>query len=112
MLSSMRRALTFSLILASMLPFVGACASGRPSAILLASPCSALVPEEWVEGVPAPSLPTGSSAGDWAGFADAAVGQLDKANGRTADALAIVRRCEARDAASAAALKPQKRWLF
>jgi hypothetical protein len=37
--------------------------------------------------------------GDWIAFGDAQTAQLDKANGRTVDALDIVSRCEARDAA-------------
>lgn len=111
MRSSMHRALTCALILASTLPLAGlsACAS-RPVAILSASPCSTLVPADWRDGVSAPALPTGSTAGDWAAFADAAVGQLDRANGRTVDALTIVERCEARDAESADALKPRPWW--
>ena len=111
MRSSMRRGLTYSLILASTLPLaaLSACAH-RPSAILLASPCSTLVPTEWRRGVPAPDLPAGSTAGDWAAFADAAVGALDRSNARTVDALTIVERCEARDAASAQASRPRPWW--
>jgi len=37
---------------------------------------------------------------DWVAFGDAQTGQLDKANGRTTDALAIIGRCEARDLAA------------
>lgn len=113
MRSSMPRALAFSLILASTLPLAGlsACAT-RPVAILSASPCSTLVPAEWRQGVPAPDLPAGSTAGEWAAFADAAVGRLDKSNGRTADALTIVERCEARDAQAADRLKPRPWWRF
>ena len=111
MRSLMHQALTFSLILAWTLPLaaLSACAH-RPSAILLASPCSTLVPTEWRQGVPAPELPAGSTAGEWVAFADAAVGALDRSNGRTVDALTIVERCEARDAASAQALKPRPWW--
>jgi hypothetical protein len=52
-------------------------------------------------------LPAGQTAGDWAAFADETVGQLDRANGRTVDALTIVERCEARDAEAAERLKPK-----
>jgi hypothetical protein len=38
--------------------------------------------------------------GEWVAFSDAQTGQLDKANGRTVDAIGIVERCEARDSAS------------
>ena len=36
----------------------------------------------------------------WIGFGVAEAGQLQKANGRTRDAIGIVGRCEARDAAA------------
>lgn len=109
--SSKRRALTLSLTLASILPLaaLSACAH-RPSAILLASPCSTLVPSEWRQGVPAPSRPAGSTAGDWAAFADAAVGALDRSNSRTVDGLKIIEACEARDAAAAKTLEPRPWW--
>jgi hypothetical protein len=45
-------------------------------------------------------LPAGRTVGDWIAFGDAQTAQLDKANGRTGDALDIVARCEARDAAA------------
>jgi hypothetical protein len=45
-------------------------------------------------------LPAGRTVGDWIVFGDAQTAQLDKANGRTGDALDIVARCEARDAAA------------
>jgi len=50
--------------------------------------------------VPGAALPQGSTVGDWIAFADAQTGQLDKANERTAAAIGIVERCEARDAAA------------
>lgn len=113
MLSATHRALTCALILASTLPLVGLSACARPPAtILLASPCSTLVPADWRQGVPAPALPSGSTAGDWSAYADAAVGQLDKSNGRTLDALTIVQACEARDKASAQSLTPRPWWRF
>lgn len=99
MRSSLHPAPTCALILASMTLLVGlsACAS-RPVTILNAGPCSALIPDSWRAAVPAPNLPVGQTAGEWAAYADAAVGQLDKANGRTGDVIGIVRACEARDA--------------
>ena len=45
----------------------------------------------------APLPPNSATAGDWIAFADAQTGRLDQANGRTADAIAIVERCEARE---------------
>lgn len=38
-------------------------------------------------------------------FGDAQTGQLDKANGHTADVLEIVQRCEERDAKTVARIK-------
>ena len=38
--------------------------------------------------------------GDWIAFGTAQTGQLDKANGRASDTLAVIERCEARDAAA------------
>jgi hypothetical protein len=58
--------------------------------------------------VPGADLPAGKIVGDWIAFGDAQTGQLDKANGRTADTIGIVRRCEARDALAAKAA--QKKW--
>ena len=75
---------------------LSACAS-QPKAALLASDCSSLVPAEWRQGVDSAELPEGSTVGDWIAFGDRQTGQLDKANGRTRDALTIVEGCEKRD---------------
>jgi len=53
-------------------------------------------------------LPADHDVGSWIAFGDAQTGQLDKANGRTADAIGIVERCEARDRAAIEAVR--KRW--
>lgn len=76
---------------------LSACA-GTPIVTASASSCSALLPPNWVNGVPGAPLPDGESVGDWISFADAQTGRLDQANGRTRDAIEIVQRCEARDA--------------
>lgn len=47
--------------------------------------------------VPGAKLPEDGTVGDWIVFGDAQTGQLDKANGRTIDAIGIVERCEVRD---------------
>jgi hypothetical protein len=60
--------------------------------------------------VPGAPLPAGETVGDWIAFGDAQTGQLDKANGRTADAIGIVERCEARDRDAVAKAK-RKRFL-
>lgn len=74
-----------------------------------AAGCSQLVPADWKAGVEGAALPDGNDVGDWIAFGDAQTGRLDMANGRTRDAIGIVERCEARDAA---ALKKARRgWL-
>lgn len=83
---------------------VSACAHQAP-VVLSAAPCLSLVPEGWRQGVPAPALPAGSTAGDWAAYADEAVGALDKSNGRLTDTLDILDACERRDAEVAAKLE-------
>lgn len=91
-----------ALILTSTLLLAGlsACAS-RPVPILNVGPCSALIPDSWRAAIPAPNLPEGQTAGEWTAYADAAVGQLDKANGRAADIISITEACEARDRSAA-----------
>jgi len=46
--------------------------------------------------------------GGWIAFGDAQTGQLDKANGRTVDAIGIVERCEARDREAVSKAKRRK----
>jgi hypothetical protein len=60
--------------------------------------CSSLLPDEWSKGVAPAELPDGSAIADWIVFGDQQTAKLDQANGRTRDAIAIVQRCEARDA--------------
>lgn len=73
-----------------------ACAGAPPIAAIPAA-CSTLIPDSWRAGVPGAPLPDGGAVGDWIAFGDAQTGQLDKANGRTTDAIGIIERCEARD---------------
>lgn len=61
-------------------------------------------------GAPLPD--DGATVGDWIAFGDAQTGQLDKANGRTADTIAIVSRCEARDAAAIRSARPKFLGIF
>ncbi len=62
--------------------------------------CASLVPPSWAEGVEATPVPDTSDLSlldqlkAWAGAYVAMGGQLQKANGRTADAVQIVQRCE------------------
>ena len=57
-------------------------------------------------------MPQGNIVADWVAFGDAQTGQLDKANGRIADALAIIGRCEARDAAAVKRARPKLFGMF
>lgn len=74
-----------------------------------AAGCSALLPTDWALGVPGAPMPDEATAGAWIAFADAQTGRLDLANGRTRDALAIVRRCEDRD--RSAVERSRRGWL-
>jgi hypothetical protein len=76
------------------------------------SACSALIPDNWRLGVEGAELPAGDTVGDWIAFADAQTGKLDVANGRTADSLAIIERCEARDAKAVQRSRPKVLGLF
>ena len=97
------------LILLCAMPALAACAGGPPIVTLSGAGCAALLPVEWRAGVAPAPLPEGVTVGDWVAFADAQTGKLDDANGRTRDAIGIVERCEARDAA---AVKQARRgWL-
>jgi hypothetical protein len=82
------------------------CAAGflqgcvTPTVTTTPTSCSSLLPGEWKQGVAGAELPVGDTVADWEVFADAQTGKLDQANGRTVDAIGIVERCEARDAAA------------
>jgi hypothetical protein len=62
--------------------------------------------------VPGAPLPKGDVVGDWIAFSDAQTGQLDTANGRTADAIGIIERCEQRDAAAIKRARPKFLGIF
>lgn len=84
-----------------------------------ASPCSALLPTEWQKGVAPADLPESAKLADghdearpWQrGFVEQ-TGQLEKANGRYVDAVGIVARCEARDAAAVKRARPKVLGIF
>jgi hypothetical protein len=86
------------MILAATALSLSACAA--PIVTATPSSCAMLLPQEWKEGVAGAELPQGDTVADWEVFADAQTGRLDQANGRTKDAIGIVERCEARDAAA------------
>ena len=85
----------------------------RPIVSIPPASCAQLVPAEWAEGVEAAPIPANEPqisewlgkpltaamvaaiVAPWATGYVAMSGQLTKANGRTADAVTIVSRCEA-----------------
>lgn len=87
------------------------CVSSGPI-IASASACSTLVPDSWAAGVAGAPLPDGNAVGDWIAFADAQTGRLDVANGRQADTLAIIGRCEERDRLAVKKSRPRFLGLF
>jgi hypothetical protein len=87
------KSLLVSVILAA---GVSGCA-GAPVVVASPSSCATLLPSEWKQGVAGAPLPVGDTVADWEVFADATVGKLDVANGRTKDAIGIIERCEERD---------------
>lgn len=87
------------LLVVPLLLLVASCA-GAPIVTATPSSCAALLPSEWKQGVEGAPLPEGTEIADWIVFGDAQTGKLDQANARTKDAIGIVERCEARDAAA------------
>lgn len=76
------------------------------------SDCSALVPSAWRAGVVNAAAPATADNDldrlkSWIAFGVGQTGQLDKANGRTVDALGIIERCETRDRAANEAAQPK-----
>ena len=73
----------------------------RPIVSIPPASCARLIPAEWAEGVEAAPIPdtTGldglAAIQAWAAAYVAMGGQLAKANGRAADTIGIVSRCEA-----------------
>lgn len=87
---------------------VGLAGCSAPTVLSTPNSCATLLPSEWKEGVAGAELPLGDTVGDWIAFGDAQTGKLDMANGRTRDAIGIIERCEARDAA--AVKQATRRW--
>jgi hypothetical protein len=109
---------------ASLMLAVAGCV-GSPVIVATPSACSTLLPAEWEQGVghaaspdAAPAKPTDqpgllawtlNELKKWTGFAVEEAAHVDQADGRTKDAIGIVERCEARDAA---AVKKSTRGFF
>lgn len=91
---------------------LAACAGRPPIVSTPPAACNRLIPHEWADGVPAANVPQNFDTSKLVGtvltqaivaaiiapWANAYVemnGQLDKANGRTADTITIVQQCEA-----------------
>jgi hypothetical protein len=97
-----------------LLPVTLGCAAcvGAPVIVATPSACSTLIPDSWHKPVEGVDLPDGNTVGDWIAFGDAQTGRLDVANGRTADSLAIIARCEERDAKAVAKSRPRFLGIF
>lgn len=103
------RTLPSILLSAALAGALSACAS-QPVISRPASACSTLVPDAWRQGVPSADLPAQDAVGPWIAFGDAQTGQLDKANGRTADTITIVEKCEVRDAEAVKLIEGRSAW--
>ncbi len=99
-------------ILPLIAPLCLAACAGSPVIIATPSACSVLIPDDWHKPVAGADLPVGNTVGDWVAFGDAQTGKLDMANGRTVDALGIIARCEARDAAAVKKSRPKFLGIF
>jgi hypothetical protein len=104
--SSRPNFIAFAIGLGLVILLLAGCAG--PTVISTPNSCASLLPQEWRQGVAGAEMPTGDTVGDWIAFGDAQTGKLDQANGRTKDAIGIVERCEARDAA--AVKRATRRW--
>jgi len=88
-----------------------ACADRRPIITTPPAACSKLIPSDWTKGVAATPVPANTDTSAWIGkpltdAIEAAIiapwaaayvaqdGQIEKANGRTADTVQIVQTCE------------------
>jgi hypothetical protein len=92
------------------------------------SACADLIPADWAKGVDhtpipdaAPAKPTDQPGilawtldelKKWTGFGVSEAAKVDQANGRTADAIGIVARCEARDAKAVKQARPKVLGIF
>jgi len=96
-------------------PAVTGCVS--TSVFATKTDCSSLVPDGWRSGVPNAPAPAQvdndlDRLKGWIGFGVTQTGQLEKANGRTADAIGIVERCEERDREAIERSRPKFLGLF
>ena len=71
----------------------------------------ALVPAGMRAPVPGTALPLGDTARDWQAFGVSEGAARVLANQRAADAMAVIKACEAREAEIAQALTKRRRWL-
>lgn len=107
------------LAIAMLLPSALLAGCGHTVISPAASPCSDLLPSDWLGGVPPAPLPESAKLADghddarpWQAWGIEQTGQLEKANGRYADGIGIVKRCEARDAAAVKRARPKFLGLF
>lgn len=100
-----------SLALVALALCLGGCATRLSPPILAALDCSALIPQSYRAPVPpTPLPPANATAGDWIVAMDGQTTQLDQANGRASDLVAIADGCQARQQAVLSALNPKPWW--
>ena len=92
------------------LPLALLCAACQTTVTTPPADCAAFIPDAWrkpVAGYPLPPVDELDSPQAWQVFGVGQSGQLEKANGRTADVLHIFSECEKR----ANGARPRKRFL-
>lgn len=89
------------LIVCAVLAFtLTACPGKRPVVTTPPARCASLIPQSWLDGIEAAPVPDTTqmemldALKAWAAAYVAQGGQLAKANGRTVDAITIIRQCE------------------
>ena len=105
-------ALVTRLLPLSMLLAVGGCAAMRPTPTILAAlDCASLIPPSYRSPIPPTRLPPAdaTAGGLWSALDDQTA-RLDRANGRTADVVAMADACQAHQSKAAADLKPRPWW--
>lgn len=112
--SPKRPALTRCSILALCSVSMTGCLGTMPIVTTLAAlDCASLIPPTYRRPVPpVPLLRVGATVGELGSALDGQTGRLDKANGRTADLVAIADTCQAQQAKVLAELKAKPWWAF
>lgn len=87
------------------------CATTNQRLAVLAVNCSSAIPEEYKQYVQGTKLPVGATISDLAVALDTQTARLDMANGRTADMISLIQKCDARNAEIVKELAPEKKFF-